>query len=150
MSNGSSFRPLRNALENTTTKIPEGPLGFVGGGSGIGFVGFIGTEITKAFVPGSELDPGFEVLNHQIKRSGQTERHKFEINAYNQNIARMAARVRAAPSNVDFITQRTEIINVNEKRSRTTASTWSITVQVRDRNISPGSDNSDDKPAEFN
>ena len=125
--------PLREAGHEVTSSIPEGPLGFAGKGNLIGLSGTIVVAVGRALVPGEEFDPGYKVRSHEIQRSNGVERHTFEIDAYSKSIARALAKKRSAPTNIDYVSKQTEVIQVTEVRERPTASTWSITVNVTDR-----------------
>lgn len=126
-------RPLRTTVEKTTEKIPRGPWGVAGKGNITGAIGFSLVEIAGIFIPGSELDPGFNIESQSVERSNGQTVHTFVINAASKNVARFAAKFESAPSNIDFATMDTDVISVEPITERSTFSTYRVIVEVSER-----------------
>jgi hypothetical protein len=127
--------PLRDSIGEATSQIPTGPLGFLGGGNTLGLTGMIIAGGSSVAIPGDEFDPGYQVRGEEVVDRGDAKEHKFTIDAYSRNVAEVVAKVRSAPSNVDLFTHQTEIVDSQEMTERRTASTWQVTVEVRDKSI---------------
>jgi len=126
-------QPVRDRFEEVTSKIPEGPMGKVGGGNLVGAAGFVAVESTKPvwqFVPGIK-QPGYKVTAHGTKELGSgEERHVLTVTAISEDVATFAAQYTAAPSNIDYIRSRTTVVDIREITERATYSTYKITVDV--------------------
>lgn len=126
-------QPVRDKFEEVTEKIPEGPMGKVGGGNLVGAGGYVAVEATKPiwqFVPGVR-QPGYKIDAHGTKKIGPGhERHILTVTALSQNVAEFAAQYTAAPSNVDYVRSETPIKNTKELTERGTYSTYRVTVDV--------------------
>lgn len=126
-------QPVRDRFEEVTEKIPEGPMGKVGGGNLIGGAGYIAVESTKPiwqFVPGIR-QPGYRVTAHGTKDLGNgLERHALTVTALSRNVAEFAAAYAAAPSNIDYLRSRVDIVDIEEITERGTYSTYRVTVDV--------------------
>lgn len=128
-------KPLRDKFTEATEKIPSGPLGKVGGGDVVGAGGFMAIEGSKPvwqFLPGIK-QPGYKTVSHSAEDKGGYERHVIVITAFSENVAKFAAQYIATPSNVDFATSQTNIVDVEEVTVRRTYSTYRITVDVDER-----------------
>ena len=129
-------RPARDVVENALDKVPDGPLDNVGGGSALGVLGYyaISTgQLAVLPIPGIR-QPGYKTISHGVEDMGEYERHNVRINAASKNVAEFAAKYDvAAPSNIDFITSETEVVETNEITRRPTLSTWEVIVHVADR-----------------
>jgi hypothetical protein len=129
-------RPVRKNVEQALDKIPDGPLDNLGGGSALGVAGYyaISTGQTAVLpIPGVR-QPGYNVISHGAEVQDQYVRHTVKINAASKNVAEFAAKYDvSAPSNIDFITSETEIVSIEEIKTRPTLSTWEVVVDVADR-----------------
>lgn len=129
-------RPGRDVIESALDKIPSGPLDNVGGGTALGVLGYyaISTgQLAVLPIPGIR-QPGYKTISHGVEEAGEYEEHVVRINAASKNVAEFAAKYDvAAPSNIDFITSETEIVETNEITRRPTLSTWEVIVHVADR-----------------
>lgn len=136
---GESFRkkiedqPVRDNFEEVTNKIPEGPMGKIGGGNLLGAAGFVAVESTKPiwqFIPGIK-QPGYKVTAHGTKDLGDgTERHILTVVALSEDVAEFAAEYTAAASNIDYVRSKIGTVNIEEITERATYSTYQVTVDV--------------------
>lgn len=129
------LNPVRDRVENFAEDIPEGPLGKAGGGGLAGAAGFLAVESTRPItelVPGIK-QPGYHINAHGTRSMNGFERHTLTITAISQNVAEFVAKYTAAPSNVDFVSSETEVVQVDEVTERRTYSTYKITVDISDR-----------------
>lgn len=126
-------QPVRDRFEEVTDKIPEGPMGKVGGGNLLGAGGFLAVESTRPFIefiPGVK-QPGYHITAHGTKRlEDGTERHVLTVTAVTQVIAEFAAEYTAAPSNIDYLRSEIKTVDVEELTERGTYSTYQMTVDV--------------------
>lgn len=129
------MRLVRNTFESATDKIPRGPLGFIGGGNTVGAANYFVVALINGIIPIDGVDVGFDVQSHSVERRDGVEVHTFEINSYNKDVAEFLSRFRAAPSNVDFITEETEIVSIEPIKERSTVTTWRVVAEVKERNI---------------
>jgi len=128
-------RPLRERFENATDKIPEGPLGKTGNGELIGAGGFLAVEASRPvidFIPGVK-QPGYSVIGHGIEQKDGFVEHTLNIAAVSENVARFVAEYAAAPSNVDYVTAETKIVDTQLIENRRTYSSWEFTVHIDER-----------------
>lgn len=128
-----SKRPIRDAIENTTDKIPSGPLGYGGNGNLIGGAGYFTIATLNGIVPISGVNVGFSVEGHDVERRGDTEKHTFVINAMNRDIAQFVAKFQSTPSNLDIVAREIEITDVTKIKERRTSTTWRIVTEARKR-----------------
>lgn len=126
-------QPVRDKFEEVTDKIPEGPMGKVGGGNIIGGAGFVAVESTKPlwqFIPGIK-QPGYKVTAHGTKSLGDgKERHVLTVAALSEDVAEFAAEYTAAPSNINYLSSDIELVEIKEITERPTYSTYQATVDV--------------------
>lgn len=126
-------RPAREKFEEVTEKIPDGPMGKVGGGDLLGAAGYVAVESTKPvwqFIPGIR-QPGYQVTAHGTKKIEQeVERHVLTVNAISKNIGQFAAQYVASPSNIDFVRSEVKLVDTEELTQRGTYSTYQMTVDV--------------------
>lgn len=131
-----SVRPIREAAENATDSIPEGPFGKAGDGDLIGVAGYyaISTgQVAVLPIPGIR-QPGYKVISHGVEAFDEYERHTVQITAASEHVARVAAEYAvSAPSNIDWASSEVETVSVQEIKSRSTFSTWEFEVDVADR-----------------
>jgi len=128
-------RPLRDKAEEAFDKIPSGPLGKVGEGDLAGAGGFLAVESTRPvidFIPGVK-QPGYSISAHGTENMNGKTRHTLTVNAFSKDVAEFAAQYAATPSNIDFLTADTQIVDVEPVEERGTYSTWRITVDVAER-----------------
>lgn len=128
-------RPLRSSVESVTKRIPEGPLGFLGRGNALGAAGFTVTGILNTLIPISGVEIGYSVESHSVERQDGIEIHTFTINAASRDVARFAAKLKSAPSNIDFAFRETEVQSVEPAVERSTFNTWRVVVNVEDRAV---------------
>lgn len=126
-------RPLRSLLEKTTDKIPRGPLGFIGKGNAVGATNYFAVALANGLIPIDGVSIGFDVESHSVERQDGMETHTFIINSYNKDVARFIAKFQSAPSNVDFLSQETEVISITPIKERSTVTTWKVVVEVKER-----------------
>jgi hypothetical protein len=131
-----SSRPIRESFEQYTDNIPDGPGGILGDGNVIGIAGYyaISTgQVAVLPIPGVK-QPGYSVISHNIQEFEEFERHTVQVNAASKHIAEVVAEYEiSSPSNIDYLTSEINVISVEEKKQRPTASTWKLTVDVADR-----------------
>lgn len=128
-------REIRKRFEDATDKVPSGPLGKVGNGEVIGAGGFLAAESLRPvaeFIPGVK-QPGYSIVSHGMERKDGFSEHKLIVTAVSQNVARFVAEYASAPSNIDYVTAETEIVNVEMVEQRRTYSAWEFTVHVDER-----------------
>ena len=128
-------RPIRDGLELVTDTLPRGPFGFAGQGNLAGAVGLAGVQIASLAVPGSELDPGFTVVNSTREMVDGKQKMTFTINAYSRDVARFVAKKRSVPYNLDLFLRDVNVTSVEEQDSRSTASTWKVTTILDEREV---------------
>lgn len=127
-------RPVRDALEDATDRIPSGPLGSVGGGDVIGAAGFTAVEATKPvweFIPGVK-QPGYKVTAHSTRRVQDGEEHTLNVAAVSRDVAKWAAQYSSSPSNINFVASSKEVIEIEEVTERRGYSTYRIVVLLKD------------------
>ena len=126
-------RPIRDRLASSTDKIPEGPLGKLGGGNLLGAGGFVAVEATRPvwqFIPGVK-QPGYKIISHGSKYIGNgVEQHSIKVAAVSEDVAEFAAEYVAAPSNVDYLRSDIENTQVEVETERGSYSTFTITVDL--------------------
>lgn len=131
-----SARPIREATEEATDNIPEGPGGIVGEGNTIGFAGLFLVrtgQLAVLPVPGVR-QPGFNVISHGSEAFDEFVRHTVRVNAASRHVAQTAAEyLVAAPSNIDYVTAEMDTVSIEEVKQRSSFSTWEIVVDVADR-----------------
>lgn len=130
------MRPLRNAQESVTGKIPTGPLGFAGGGKVTGAIGLLGVGVGRTFVPLSEFEPGYSIESEEkeVSDSGVVRR-TFRINAYSRDVAKFIAKRKSAPTNADFLLRDIDVISSEPVEERSTATEWEIVTETKSRDI---------------
>jgi len=126
-------QPIRDAIEESTDNIPEGPFGKVGDGTVLGAGGFLAVEASRPlidFVPGIK-QPGYKITAHstEVLEPG-TERHTLTVPAISEEVARFAAKYAATPSNIDFSLSDTEIVSIEELTEQPGYTTHRIVVDV--------------------
>lgn len=126
-------QPVRDKFEEVTNRIPEGPMGKVGGGNLIGAGGYVAVESTRPvwqFLPGIK-QPGYKINAHGTKLISEgKERHILTIVAISENVAEFAAEYTAAPSNIDYLRSEVKTVSIKEVVERGTYSTYEILVDV--------------------
>lgn len=127
------MRPIRNLIEKGTSSVPRGPLGFLGKGNAVGAVNYFVVSAINGVIPIDGLEVGFNIESHSVDRSGDEDVHTFVVNSANKDVARFAAKFKAAPSNIDFTLQDTEVESVEALEERSTFTTWEIIVLVEER-----------------
>lgn len=131
-------RPFRDAFEQVTSNVPQGPLGKVGDGNVAGALGYIAVEsgeIVTIPIPGATR-PGFRYVSHSfIGVEDEVQTYKIVVHAASKDVAKFAVEYKAAPSNYDFLKGITEVTNIKELDRENAYTTYEMTVEV-DR--SPG------------
>lgn len=125
-------RRFRDRLENASERIPQGPLRKTGGGNLVGGAGFLAVESSKPFfdfLPGVK-QPGYKITAHSTERANGFVDHMLTVAAIGENVARFAAKYEATPSNIDYLTSETKIIDVELVEKEWAYSIWKITVRV--------------------
>lgn len=126
-------QPVRDRFESVTREIPEGPMGKVGGGNLLGAAGFVAVESTKPvwqFVPGLK-QPGYKITAHGTKEIGEgDERHILTVVAISEEVARFAAKYTASPSNIDYLSSKITVKEINELTERAGYTTFEFVVDV--------------------
>lgn len=130
-----SKRPIRDAIESTTDKIPSGPLGYGGGGNLLGGSYYFAVSTLNGIIPVDGVNVGFNIEGHDVRRRGDVETHTFVINALNKDTAKFVARFKSNPSLLDAPVRETEITNIEAVKERRTSTTWRIQVEARRRDI---------------
>lgn len=119
---------LRERLDRTISKIPQGPMGRIGGGNVLGAANYFVSSTARGFVPMDGLKAGYQIQSQNVEQEGDGERHTFKIRASNKHVAEFAARYLAAPSNVDYIVNRPEVASSEMETERKTLATYRIVV----------------------
>lgn len=132
-----SKRPIRDAVESTTDKIPSGPLSYGGGGNLLGGLGYFTVATVNGVVPIDGVDVGYSIESHNVQRRDNKEIHTYTINAVSKDVAKFVARFKSNPSNLDILGREIEVTDVTKVKERRTATTWEVTVEARKR----GADN---------
>lgn len=131
-----SSRPIREAVESVTDNIPDGPAGKLGDGDITGYAGYLAIKTGQLAVlpiPGVK-QPGFHTISHGAEQMEEFERHTVNINAASRHVAKIAAEYEvAAPSNIDYVTGEIDVVSIEEKKQRSSFSTWEVIVDVADR-----------------
>lgn len=124
-------KPIRSVLTKGTSSLPEGPLGYAGGGNLIGGVGYFTISLVNGIIPVDGLEVGYDIESHSVERNGEEETHTFVIHAASENVARFLAKYRSSPTNVNFIdeTPRVEDV-VKEEEENAVFDRWRITTKV--------------------
>lgn len=125
--------PIRSAVEGVTSRVPKGPLGFFGEGNAVGAAGFTAVGVANTFIPIDGVRVGYRIQSHSISRQKDANIHTFVINAASRDVARFAAKLNAAPSNVDFFARETDITDIDRIEKRRTFSTFRVKVKVDQR-----------------
>ena len=129
-------RVVRDRIEDSLEKIPDGPLDNLGSGNGVGVAGYylISTgQLAVLPIPGVR-QPGYKTISHGVEAFDQYERHTVRISAASKNVAEFAAKYEvSSPSNIDFLASETETQSIEQIKERPTFSTWEIVVDVADR-----------------
>lgn len=130
------MRPIRNLFENATSRIPRGPLGFFGRGNAVGAANYFSVAFVNGIIPIDGVDVGYDIESHSVERLDDgREIHTFVINSYNKDVARFIGKFKSAPSNVDFLSQETEIETVEPIKERNTVTTWRVVTEVKERDM---------------
>ena len=128
-----SERPLRDAVEDLTEEIPEGPLGAVGRGNIAGAAGFIAVESGEVIaipIPGVDR-PGFQFVSHGMEQTDEsTQEHNIVVHAISKDVAEFATQYKAAPSNLDFLRGRTVIQSIELLDEDRFYNTYDVTVRI--------------------
>lgn len=136
--NALDERPIRDRVEDMTGIVPSGPLGAVGEGNVLGFIGFVlveSGEIITVPIPGVDR-PGFKKVSHGVEVIEQGyQRHTIVVHALYQDVAEFMTQYDSAPSNADFVFGNTEVIEVEELDSDASYTTYEIVVDVDRRPI---------------
>lgn len=131
-----SARPFREASEDVADQIPEPPGGIAGEGDVLGAVGVVlarSGQLAVLPVPGIK-QPGYNVISHGVEEFEDFERHTVNVSAATRLVAQTVAEyIVSAPSNIDYVTGETEIVSIEERKHRSTFSTWEFKVDVADR-----------------
>lgn len=127
------MRPIRSAFESLTSEVPEGPLGFIGGGNATGATVFFTVGVINRFNPVTGFSVGYSVESHSVEREDEREIHTFQINSALEDTARFVAKKNTAPSNIDFAIRETKIQSVEPVVERSTFNTWRIVTVLEDR-----------------
>lgn len=126
-------RPLRNTVESITEKVPNGPLGFLGRGNGVGALGFATVGLARKLTPISGVNIGYKIVSQEVRREDGIETHTFEINSASKDVARFVAKINSSPSTIDFAIRETDIKSIRPLVERSTFNTWEVVVEVEDR-----------------
>jgi len=133
MSNLVDGRPVRDAFEDITGKVPSGPLGKLGDGNVVGGLGYLAVEsgeIVTIPVPGATR-PGFKYVSHSfISAEGDVQRYEIVVHAISKDVAEFAVQYKAAPSNIDFLRGESSVVGTEVLDEDRTYSTYKITVEV--------------------
>jgi len=132
-----SKRPLRNIQEKVTSKVPKGPLGFVGDGNALGASTFFVVNTVNRLTPISGVRMGYKIISHNVNRTPSVNTYTYQINAYSKDVARFVAKQSAAPSTVDLFRKDITVTSIEPVQERKTATTWKVVVTVKDRQM-PG------------
>ena len=132
------FQPVRDQLSGITSKVPKGPLGAIGEGNLLGFLGFVAVEsgeIIAIPVPGVTR-PGFKKVSHgaEVIEPG-LQRHTIVIHALSKDVAEFVTQYDSAPSNFDFVRGKTTVTEVEELDVDSTYNTYRMTVEVDRRAV---------------
>ena len=127
------FQPVRKQINTLTDRVPSGPLGAIGEGDLIGFLGFVAVEsgeIITIPIPGANR-PGFKKVSHgmDMEEPG-LQRHTIVIHAISKDVAEFVTQYSSAPSNFDFLRGRTTVEDVEELDTDSSYSTYRITILV--------------------
>lgn len=126
-------RPIRSLLENTTSEVPRGPLGFFGEGNAVGAVSYFGASLVNKFNPIAGTSVGYRVKSHSVEETEDGELHTLTVTSYLEQTARFIGKFRSPPTNIDFFTDETEVVSVKPLKERNTANTWQVKVLVEPR-----------------
>ena len=131
-------RPLRTQVEDITDRVPSGPLGAIGEGNVLGFIGFVlveSGEVITVPIPGVNR-PGFKKVSHgaEVIEDGY-QRHTIVVHSLSKDVAEFMTQYDSAPSNVDFVFGNTEVVSVEEMDTDAAYTTYEITVDVDRRPI---------------
>lgn len=133
-----SETPVRDRFQEVTEKIPEGPMGKVGGGNLIGAAGYTAVSATRPildFIPGIR-QPGFTVTAHGTKQIGPNHtRHIIVISALSEKVAEFVAEYNAAPSNIDYLRSEIRLVELKELQRQRTYTIYQMTVDVITKEI---------------
>lgn len=126
-------RPFRDALEQVTSNVPEGPLGKVGGGNLTGALGYVAVESGEVItipIPGANR-PGFKYVSHSfVGVENDVQEYKIVVHAISKDVAKFAVEYKAAPSNYDFLKGISKVTNVRELDRENVYSTYEMTIEV--------------------
>jgi len=126
-------RPIRSFVEKTTSNIPSGPAGYAGDGNLVGAVTYFAVSIANKFNPIAGSNIGFKVNSHSTEQVDGGEVHTFIVTSYLEPTAKFIGKFRSPPTNIDFFTKETEVLEVEPVNERRTATTWMVKVRTNGR-----------------
>lgn len=126
-------RPIRRQISNLTDRVPTGPLGALGEGDLLGFLGFVAVESGEVItipIPGVDR-PGFKKVSHGMEMVEEgVQRHEIVLHAISKDVAEFVSQYSSAPSNYDFLKGKTEIEEVEELDTDSSYNTYRIIILV--------------------
>jgi hypothetical protein len=144
-----THRPLRKFQEDTISLIPQGPGRLIGKGNLFGGVAYLGASAAQGINPIDGLDTGYNIESSNVSTEGDTKIITYRVNAWSRDVARIAAKVDAAPSMVDLGLRRVKVTSIDEETPRTTASTWRVRTEVTNDQIEQTVDDIREEAAEM-
>lgn len=123
---------VREALDTTLNAIPEGPAGFAGNGQLFGAANYFAVSTINGLLPVDGVDVGFTVRSHSVEDVDDGELHRFEILASNKRVAEYTAKMRSAPTNIDFVRNRPDVLSSEVQKQRDTLNLYSVVVLYPD------------------
>lgn len=126
-------RPVRSLLEDTTSRVPSGPLGAFGEGNVIGFIGFLAVEsgeIITVPIPGVQR-PGFKKVSHGVETiQPGVQEHTIRMHAVSEDVGEFVSQYESAPSNYDFVFGNTEVVDITKLDTDVGYTTYEFVVRV--------------------
>lgn len=112
-------------IGNALDKIPEGPLGYLGEGDGIGMVGAVIRTGLESYLP--EMRTDVEIANTETVPEGT----KYIVNVTGafRNVSELRAKLEPVPSIINV--KEAEITDIEALQDRAVFKTYQITVLVR-------------------
>lgn len=129
---------VRETLDTTLEAIPKGPAGHAGKGQLFGAANYFAVSTINGLNPVDGLDVGFEVRSQSVEDVDDGELHRFEILASNRRVAEFTAKIRSAPTNIDYLRNRPEIQASEVAKMRDTLNLYSIVVLYPEERDSRG------------
>ena len=125
-------RPVRSELEPFFDKIPDGPLGVLGSGNVYGGATYLTASALQGLNPVDGVRIGYNFESSSVTRRNGQEMHTYRVNASSRQVAQFAARYKASPSNIDYLTDRPTVTGTSLVKERNTLPLWEVTVLVGD------------------